>query len=101
MSDVMLTENEKRVLDLVCHGECNQLNGGDITEETTHQELTTWSSAEEFTPHGLTINQTKGVLSSLVKKELIDIQPYDRGMDTVSVTEKGLSTWRKYFSSYN
>ena len=70
-----LTEKESSVLNTIATSEFNQLNG---SIPRTTEESNTWLWVDELAEdNGLTMNQVKGVLSSLVKKEMIGIDNSD------------------------
>jgi len=90
----MLTEYEKNVLTIIATSEFNTLNG---SIPRTVEESATWMwTADIAAEAGLTVNQTKGVLGSLVKKNMIAIDDIDADEDTlVQLTENGIDFfWR-------
>ena len=87
-----ITTNEKELLNIIAHDEYSPLNGETpekIEDCTTWVDVYSWGSQMNMTK-----NQVKGVLSSMVKKELIDI--YEDGGDTaVSFLPKGWEEFKK------
>lgn len=84
----MLTDFEKKVLKAIACSEYNQLNG-DIP--TTVEESATWLYVDDIADEvELTCNQVKGVVGSLIQKEMIAID-YDENDSLVCLTEKGLA----------
>ena len=88
---IFLTSNERTVLALLARHECNTHNG-EFEEATCAEDLTAWVDVEGVAYNsGLTENQVKGVLSSLVKKELITIEEYEPGMNTLGFSARGFA----------
>ena len=85
-----MTEMEKSILNIIATSEFNKLNGS-IPRNT--DESATWLFIDELAEDsGLTINQVKGVLGSLTKKGIIDID-MDEDMEEetlVQITKKGI-----------
>ena len=82
-----LTQNEKSVLNIIATDEMNEVNG-DCAR--TVEESATWVFTDQIAKDaGLTINQTKGVLGSLVKKGMIEIDP-DEDEAMVQLTQEGI-----------
>jgi len=84
-----MTEYEKSILNLIGTDEMNQNNG---SLPRTVEESATWVFTDQLADDsGLTVNQVKGVLSSLVKKGLINIDDYDADEESlVNITKKGI-----------
>ncbi len=83
-----LTEKESSVLNCIATSEYNQLNG---SIPTTVEESATYLWVDELANEaGLTMNQVKGVLGSLVKKEMIDIDDFDAKETLISITQNGI-----------
>jgi len=85
----MMTPYEKSVLNIIATSEYNQNNG---SIPRTVEESATWLFVDDIAEDaGLTVNQVKGVLGSLVKKGLIDIDDIDAEEDTlVQITKNGI-----------
>ena len=84
-----LTQWEKSVLNCIATSEWNSLNG---SIPRTTEESSTWLFTDELAKdNGLTENQVKGVLGSLVKKEII-VTDYDEDDKEymVQITKKGI-----------
>jgi hypothetical protein len=85
-----LTENESSILNIIGRSEFNQNNG---SLPRTVEESATWLFIDDLADDsGLTINQTKGVLGSLVKKGIIyiDIDELDGGETMVQISQEGI-----------
>jgi len=85
-----LTEMESKTLNAVAHHLYNPLNGG---TPTTVEDSQTWCFVDDFAQTtGYTVNQTKGILSSLSKKDLVIIDDNSHIDDdnTIQLTELGL-----------
>ena len=86
--EIKMTEYEKSVLNIIATSEFNQLNG---SIPRTVEESATWLFVDEIADDAsLTMNQVKGVLGSLVKKGLIDIDDIDAEETLIQITKKGL-----------
>lgn len=85
-----LTSNEKNILNIIATDECNALNG---SVPRTTEESATWIFTKYLAEDSeLTVNQTKGVLGSLVKKGILDIDdPEDDSENLVQITQKGIN----------
>lgn len=81
-----LTPAESSVLKSIAYHEMNPGNGA---RPTSAQDVQTFCWAHDFRPTGMSTAQTKGVLSSLVKKGLISIYEYDGTDNGVSFTPLG------------
>lgn len=85
---MFLTNLEKSVLNIIATSEFNQNNGG---IPRTIEESSTWLFVDDIAEDsGLTVNQVKGVLGSLVKKELIAIDDFDAEETLVSILKNGI-----------
>lgn len=85
-----LTQLEKSVLNCIATSEFNSLNG---SIPRTTEESSTWLFTDELAKdNGITVNQVKGVLGSLVKKEII-MTDYDEVDDEfmVQITQDGIN----------
>ena len=83
-----MTEYEKTILNSIASSEYNQLNG---SIPRTDEESATFLWVDELAADsGLTMSQIKGVLGSLVKKELIEIDDWDSEDSLVRLTKKGI-----------
>ena len=100
-----LTNTELRVRDSITDNEIDVLNGIAYHENCASntatpervEDVCTWCIADDFSDT-LTTNQVKGVLSSLVKKELVWIEDYgvnEGGVKetVVNFTEVGFGVW--------
>ncbi len=85
------TANEIEVLNGIAYHE-NCASNTAKPQEVGH--VHTWCLAEDFSKT-LKTNQVKGVLSSLVKKELIKITPYDEQDTQVHFTDLGFKVWQE------
>ena len=86
-----LTENEKDILNGIAYHEMSPVNSA---KPECIQDTGTFCWVEDFSNVNLTDDQVKGVLSSLVKKELINISKWD-GQDTVvDFTPEGFTAWQ-------
>jgi hypothetical protein len=70
----------------------NSCYGNFCHEDPDHQDSQTWlfeacDNNDNFTP------KEKGVLSSLVKKELVIVHEYDED-STIEFTEAGVEAWK-------
>jgi hypothetical protein len=92
----MLTEFEYHVLNEIAHHEMNSINGA--TPECA-DDVSTYCWADDFASDKMTVNQCKGVLSSLKKKGLINIyfiEMYEgREESGVDFTEEGFNAWKQ------
>lgn len=85
-----MTEYEKSVLNIIATSDYNQLNG---SIPRTVEESATYLWVDEIAEDaGLSMNQVKGVLGSLVKKELIMVDDFDAKETLVTITQKGINT---------
>ena len=84
-----LTTSETVVLMLMARNECCPQNSSDINETTTRDDLTSYSDATDYVTPELSINQVKGVMSSLVKKKLIRVDQEEPGMTVLEFTDAG------------
>jgi hypothetical protein len=83
-----LTENEKSILNIVATSEFNAVNGS-IPRHP--EESPTWMFIDEIAEDsGLTVNQCKGVLGSLVKKGIVDIDDIDNDETLIQITKAGI-----------
>jgi hypothetical protein len=84
-----LTTHEINVLNGIAYHEMNPGNGAKPSE---FSDVMTWNWVEDFADD-LTASQVKGVMTSLVKKDLIVI--WDAGTEDASVqfTEAGYKSW--------
>ena len=86
--ETKMTENEKSVLNIIATSEFNQLNG---SIPRTVEESATWLFIDEVADDAsLTVNQVKGVLGSLVKKGLIDVDDIDEEETLIQITKAGI-----------
>ena len=93
-----LTELENKTMNAIAYNDYTSLNGG---EPNKADDTLTWHWPDEFAQDvEISVNQIKGVLSSLVQKELIHIElsPSDHPAfpdeDTVMFTELGFKVWK-------
>ena len=87
-----LTNNEKVLLNVIAHDECSPINGAtpeSIDDCTTWVDVINWGDEMNMNK-----NQIKGILSSMVKKELIDIYK-DDGDTAVCFLPKGWEEFKK------
>lgn len=85
-----MTEYEKSVLNIIATSDYNQLNG---SIPRTVEESATYLWVDEIAEDaGLSMNQVKGVLGSLVKKELVMVDDFDAKETLVTITQKGINT---------
>jgi hypothetical protein len=83
-----MTVLETSVLNIIATSEYNQLNG---SIPRTVDESSTWLWTDELAADaGLTVNQVKGVLGSLVKKGLVDIDDLDAD-SCIQITKLGIN----------
>jgi len=83
-----MTGLEEKVLDLIAFSEYNAVNGA---KPKTPGESATFLWVDELSAgSGLSMSQVKGVLSSLVKKGMIEITE-DVEDNLVSLTEYGIA----------
>jgi len=83
-----MTQYETSVLNLIATSEFNHLNG---SRPRTTEESATWLFMDELAEDaGLAINQVKGVLGSLVKKDLIEVDDIDEEETLIQLTKKGI-----------
>ena len=83
-----MTELETSVLNIIATSDYNQLNG---SIQRTVEESATYLWVDEIAEDsGLSMNQVKGVLGSLVKKELVVIDDIDADETLVTITKNGL-----------
>ena len=86
-----LTESEGKTLNAIAYHEMNPSNGA---RPESASDVKTWGWADHFADDaGITVPQMKGVLSSLVKKGLINITDYDVNETTVNFTDEGYAAW--------
>ena len=84
-----LTQLEKSVLCIIGTSEFNQLNG---SIPRTTEESATWLFVDEIADDAsLTMNQVKGVLGSLVKKGIIEIDDIDADETLIQITKDGIN----------
>ena len=84
-----MTENEKSILNIIARSEYNQNNG---SIPRTVEESATYLFIDELADDsGLTVNQVKGVLGSLVKKGLVDVDDFDDEETLVQITKDGIN----------
>lgn len=84
-----LTVNEIHVLGAIATDEMNSLNG---LRPNSEHDVQTWIDLQSWSPEGWKVEQTVGVISSLIKKDLIVIEG-----ETVRFTKKGFDTYVEYF----
>ena len=83
-----MTENEKSIMNTIATNECNPNNG---SLPRTILESATWLFMDELaSDSGLTVNQVKGVLGSLVKKGLLLVDE-DEVESLVQFTQEGIN----------
>ena len=91
MTNITLTENEIDDLNGIAYHEFTPVNGAKPEDAS---EAITFCWAEDFSKK-LSASQVKGVLSSLVKKDLIEIDDmYSDKNNTVQFTEAGFEIWQ-------
>ncbi len=85
-----LTNHEITVLNGIAYHEMNPGNGAKPSE---FSDVMTWNWVEDFA-NDLTASQVKGVMTSLIKKDLIVI--FEAGTEDamVSFTEAGYRSWK-------
>lgn len=85
-----LTSNEKSILNIIATDEMNSLNG---SVPRTTEESATWLYTKDIAEEAvMAVNQVKGVLGSLVKKGILDIDDYDDDSEhLVQITKKGIN----------
>ena len=83
-----MTELETSVLNIIATSDYNALNGS--IPRTVEESATCLWVDEIADEAGLTMNQVKGVLGSLVKKGLIDIDDIDAKETLIQITENGI-----------
>jgi hypothetical protein len=86
-----VTANEIAVLNDMAHHEMNPGNGA---RPTCAADVCTFCWVEDFGP-GLTLNQVKGVVSSLVKKGLIVVSEDDEH-NVVDFTDAGFAVFEEH-----
>tara|TARA_R110000803_G_C11757577_1_gene293454 strand:+ start:43 stop:333 length:291 start_codon:yes stop_codon:yes gene_type:complete len=86
-----LTSNEIDVLNGIAYHEMARSNGSKPAEI---DDTGTYCWVDDFSSNGLSGQQVKGVLSSLVKKDLIKVDDYDDDDTVVDFTEAGFSAWQ-------
>ena len=87
------TTLETKMLDAIAHHEMSPVNGA---SPETIGETGTFCWADDFAATiGIKTEAAKGVLGSLVKKQLIVITEYERGETVVDFTEKGFDIWKQ------
>jgi len=91
---MIITDNEKKLLLAFAYCEMNTCNSSPEIAENAN-ELGTYVWLDEREVNGLNIRQMKGVLGSLVKKELVVVDP-DFEHDTVDFTDLGFETVMKF-----
>lgn len=84
-----LTHLEKIVLNAIAHHEMNPGNGA---RPTCAADVCTWCWAGDFTGGEMTTAQVKGVLSSLIKKGMINVSGGGRE-STASFTQAGFEAF--------
>jgi len=83
-----LTENEKSLLNIIATSEFNSLNGN---IPRTPEESATWLFMDDLADEsGLTVNQVKGVLGSMVKKNLISVDDFDKKETLLTIEKNGI-----------
>ena len=85
-----LTTHEITVLNGIAYHEMNPGNGAKPSE---FNDVMTWNWVEDFADD-LTASQVKGVMTSLVKKDLIVIDEAGTEDARVSFTETGYESWQ-------
>lgn len=88
-----LTHFEAVVLNEIAHHEMNSSNGA---RPTRASDVNTWCWADDFTGGEMTVPQVKGVLSSLVKKNLIHCEGKGREA-SCGFTEAGFAAFEEAF----
>lgn len=89
----MLTKYETFVLAAIAFHEYNSSNGA---RPECWRDVYTYCWADEFAAPEHTVQQCKGVLSSLVQKGLIFIGQYDDEYNSVNFTEAGYAEFAKF-----
>ncbi|QNH71851.1 hypothetical protein P9VFCI_246 [Rhizobium phage P9VFCI] len=87
---IKLTDNETKLLLSFAYCEMNATNGNP-TSAPSPSELHTYVWLEDRKVNDLSITSKKGVLSSLVKKELVTVSKDDEG-DYLNFTDLGYET---------
>ncbi len=85
-----LTTNEIDVLNGIAYHEMSPANSGKPLNIT---DTGTWCWVEDFSK-SLTAQQVKGVLASLVKKDLVNVSQYDERDTVVNFTSEGFAAWQ-------
>lgn len=89
---VQITPAEAHVLKAIAYHEMNPGNG---TRPESESDVYTFCWTSDFSPQDMNVSQTKGVLSSLVKKGLICIFEYDDTDKGVGFTKLGYEVFDK------
>jgi len=97
MTDVNLTANEIDVLNGIAYHEMSSAN---TSKPKDISETGTYCWAADFSDT-LTVSQVKGVLSSLVKKGMIVVSPYDERDTIVDFTPAGFAAFQRYDDNRN
>ena len=88
-----LTELETQMLENICSHEMNEVNGA--TEWIEDADMTvTYYWAEDFAKGIGSVNQVKGVVTSLVKKGLVVVQEDSMEDSMIWLTDEGLQAWK-------
>ena len=85
-----ITPNEIDALNGIASAEMSPANGA---KPECKADTGTWCWADSFSAT-LSINAVKGVLGSLTKKDMINIQDYGDGETVVYFTDLGFETWQ-------
>lgn len=88
---VSITNNERRMISVIAHDEMSRVNGSP-EDADSKDDLDTYVNVPDWARECcLSQDQAKGVLSSLVKKELVFIQGYDKDLNLVYFSDEGYS----------
>ena len=87
---INLTANEIDVLNGIAYSEMSPANS---CKPLSLEDTGTWCWADSFSKT-LSTNAVKGVLGSLVKKGVIQIDDYDRDDTVVDFTPEGFKVWQ-------
>jgi hypothetical protein len=84
-----LSKLEKQMLENIASNEYNDVNGCDPENA---EETFGWYYPE-YLDEGMTVNQVRGVVTSLVKKRLVGVD-LDEEDNTIYLTEQGFKTYK-------
>ncbi len=92
-----ITDLEKEILFQIAQHEYSHSNG---SYPETIEETGTFYWIEDFTTKDINVSQVKGIVTSLVKKELVivTIENQEKDRNTIDFTKKGFELFKKLFS---